>query len=197
MSLSTADNQPPRLRTDLRSIVVAGKQRVDRIVIDEISGRFTKVSDHIWHRLQHGTADDQCWREARAAGWTRHRKGLASTGFNPLAVKIPLGSIDWMAKRLVRFSGLVFSSTAVTVWTTFVLVAFVLTLARREQWVASIGSLPLFLQQASPVLIVSTFVLTKFVHELSHAVMCRSDCSSSSRSDGSVINSTPGGCARR
>tara|TARA_R110002049_G_scaffold4601_5_gene32122 strand:+ start:176634 stop:178679 length:2046 start_codon:yes stop_codon:yes gene_type:complete len=177
MSISAFEmNRPPRrseLRRDLHSTAVVGKRRVDRIVIDEISGRFAKVSDHVWRQLCDGAGDAELWQDAKSAGWTRHRNPPSGGQIHPLALKIPLGSIDSIARRMTRVSGLLFAWPAVACWAAIMLVSAILIAGRIEELFAALGSLPQFLQQCNPVFTLIVFVATKLVHELAHAVMCR------------------------
>ena len=81
--------------------------------------------------------------------------------------------MDWLAKRLSRFSGVVFSLPAVLAWMTLILVTMVSLVTRLDEVVASLRSLPGFLYQAGPLLTVTVFVSSKLMHEIAHAVMCR------------------------
>jgi len=168
-------NQSPLaiLRRDLSSVCLAGKTRVDRLVIDEIAGRFTRVSDHVWKRLQHGDADPGLWHEARAAGWTRERIGARPNRFNLLAIRIPLGSIDGWARRLAPYAAPVFSRSAIVAWTWVMIATVVLVINRHEEFAAALRSLPMFLQQSGFWWTTVVFAVTKLIHELAHGVMCR------------------------
>lgn len=163
----------PELRRDLRGVLVAGRRRAYRIVVDEISGRFTRISEHVWQSLANGDRDQQLWREARAAGWTRERQPMPRKPFTPLFFRVPLGTIDPIASLLAPRSGIFFSVTAMLVWTLVIAVAGVLALSHSTELVASLGLLRAFLHQSSPLWIGSLFVATKVVHELAHGVMCR------------------------
>ena len=173
MNTEATDVRHPPMRSDLQSLVVAGKRRAHRIVSDGIGGRFAKVSEHVWQQLQNGHADSGLWREATAAGWTRTRHPRRSLSWNPLAIKIPLGSIDGIARRIAPIGGFVFSTPAVVLWTMFILIAMVLVLGQWNEWVTGLGSLSGFLRQSDPVLAAAVFATTKLIHELAHAVMCR------------------------
>jgi putative peptide zinc metalloprotease protein len=162
-----------QLRRDLSTIPVDGHRRAYRIVIDEISGRFSRVSEHVWQSLCRGRGDPQLWREAQAAGWTRHRAESQRRRFSPLYVRIPLGSIDPIASCLAPASGIFFSAVAVASWGVVIALAAVLLVSHSGELVASLGSLPLFLEQADPVWLGMVFIGTKIVHELAHGVMCR------------------------
>ena len=73
MTEALANHNRPQLREDLTSIQVDGGVRPYRIVIDEIGGRFSRVSERVWQRLEHGIGGDAVWVEASAAGWLRDR----------------------------------------------------------------------------------------------------------------------------
>lgn len=173
MSNATATHRSTRLRRDLRSITVDGRRRAYRIVIDEISGRFTRVSEHVWQALRRGDLDESVWQEARAAGWTRERTPSQRRTFSPLYFRIPIGSVDSLAARLAPFSSVVFSAAAILIWSTLIAVAGMLAASRSAELLASLGSLRLFLTQSDPVWLGVLFIGTKIAHELAHAVMCR------------------------
>ncbi len=161
------------LRQDLTSIQVSGRLRPYRIVIDEISGRFARVSEHIWTRLQRGDEDPELWTQAKAAGWLRHRTQLPKRRFSLLSIQIPLGSVDWLAKRLADYSGIFFSPRAIVFWLVGILLIAATVVSRSDQLFASLGLLPAYLRHTNPLLIAALFVATKTIHELAHAVMCR------------------------
>lgn len=169
----TKPNFASRLRKDLSSVVAEGPRRSYRIIIDEISGRYARVSDHVWQRLCRGTSDDGLWQQARAAGWTRERTPLSKRHFSPLYFRIGLGSIDAVASVLAAYSGLLFSRVAVVFWALMISVAALIAVGQSNQWSASIGSLQQFFEQANPLTLAIWFVVTKIAHELGHAVMCR------------------------
>ena len=173
MNPEATDLRQPTMRGDLQSLVVSGRKRAHRIVTDGIGGRFAKVSEHIWQRLQNGHADAGLWREATAAGWTRSRNPRRAFSSNPFAIKIPLGSVDGIARRLAPICGFAFSIPALLFWTAFILFALVLVLGQWTEWVAGLGSLPKFLAQTDPIVAAAVFATTKLIHELAHAVMCR------------------------
>ncbi|MFK8111660.1 MAG: hypothetical protein AB8B91_05645 [Rubripirellula sp.] len=175
MSDSSVTNLNPNngLRSDLRSVVVDGQRRSYRIIIDEVSGKFTRVTERVWQALQSGHCDESVWREAGAAGWTRRRFETAIRRFSPLYFRVPLGTIDGIATRLSSISGMVFSLPAILCWTTVIAVAFVFAFSRSSELVGNLTSLQLFLSQSSPLWLGILFASTKVAHELGHAVMCR------------------------
>jgi putative peptide zinc metalloprotease protein len=162
-----------RLRRDLAGDLVQRSGRSMRIVVDDIAGRISRVSDDVWQSLQSGTANDRQWQQAAAAGWTRTRPPVRRATFSPLYFRIPLGSIDALAQRLVGVSGIVFSPRAVLVWSFLFLVTLVMLVSRSDQLSASLASMGSFFQQADAVALAGWFVVTKAIHELAHAVMCR------------------------
>ncbi len=141
----------PELRRDLRSILVDGRRRTYRIVVDEVSGRFARVSEHVWQSLVDGQYDPQLWQEARAAGWTRERTQARRQTFSPLYFRIPVGTVDGIASQLAPHSGILFSVVAVLIWTAVIAVAAVLALSHGAELFASLGSLQRFLRQADPL----------------------------------------------
>ncbi len=169
----SATDYKPELRRDLRSILVDGRRRAHRIVVDEVSGRFARVSEHVWQSLVDGQHDPQLWQEARAAGWTRERTQEKRRAFTPLCFRIPVGTVDGIASRLAPHSGIVFSVVAVLIWTAVIAAAAVLALSHAAELFVSLGSLQQFLRQSDPLWLGMLFVGTKVAHELSHAVMCR------------------------
>jgi putative peptide zinc metalloprotease protein len=162
----------PALRRDLATLVRAGQRRSYRLVVDEISGRFGRVSEQVWQSLQRGDADASCWQAATAAGWTRARSGTRARSIHPLFVRIPLGSIDSLASRLAPWTGWLFAPAAVLGWIAVMMVAFLLAIAHSTELSASLGSLPQFFVQSDPRWLAVVFVVTKIAHELGHAVCC-------------------------
>lgn len=166
-------NNGMNLRHDLTTIVAEGRHRPYRIVIDEVAGRFTRIADHVWQQLQSGSSDPALLNEAAAAGWTQTRTAAPRQRFSPLYFRIPLGSVDTLAGRLAGSTNWLFSAPAIALWTTFIVIALAVLLSRFSEVSASLGSLQLFLQQASPTALLITFIGTKILHELAHATMCR------------------------
>lgn len=173
MSDVSVTDHKPELRRDLRSILIDGRRRAYRIVVDEVSGRFARVSEHVWQSLVDGQQDPQLWQEARAAGWTRERTQEKRRTFTPHYFRIPVCAVDGIALWLAPRSGVVFSVVAVLMWTTVIAAAAVLALSHGADLFASLGSLQQFLRQSDPRWLGMLFVGTKVAHELSHAVMCR------------------------
>ena len=162
-----------QLRRDLEAIEVAGDARPYQIIVDEISGRFARVADHIWQQLTSGRADDQTWQEAQHAGWTRNRIAARTQRQTLFSIRIPFGGIDWLSRRLATISGPLFSVPAIAFWCAVFCVALALAVSRAGELMMSLSSLATFLQQTNPLLIGAMFVFTKACHELGHAVMCR------------------------
>ena len=173
MSGVSATNSSPPLRGDLHSERIEASPRPYRLVIDEIGGRFTRVSEQAWRLLCHGGADASLWHQAQAAGWTRNRSATSRIPFSPLAIRFQWGSIDPIASRLAGCSGFLFSPAAVMAWMLLIAFAAALAVSRGSEIIASLGSLQQFLAQANPVRLAALFAITKVIHELAHAVMCR------------------------
>lgn len=166
-------NGRPQLRRDLNSVVVQGRRRAYRIVIDEVSGQFTRVAEHVWRALHRSEQDPSLWEEARAAGWTRQRNPTQRVKFSPLYFRVPLGTIDSIAVRLSPLSGVLFSIPAMIAWASVIAIATVLAIGRSSEWMGSLGTLQTFLTQSNPIWLGVLFIITKCAHELAHAVMCR------------------------
>ena len=143
------------------------------MIIDEIGGRFARVTEHTWQSLQGGEDDPSLWKEARGAGWTRQRAGRAPQRFHPLLIRLPLGSADPLARFLAPWSGCVFSPVAVAGWLTVILAALAMVVSRLGEVISSLSSLDAFLRGANAITLTLIFVLTKTLHELAHATMCR------------------------
>ncbi|MGB7328332.1 MAG: hypothetical protein WBD31_25875 [Rubripirellula sp.] len=178
MSDAAANNPSPnRLRRDLNCVVADSSRRSMRIVIDDVSGRFTRVSADLWQALQSGGASPDQWRQADQVGWTRQRtasnRGTVFSKFSPLYIRIPIGSVDGIARRLAPWTGWLFARTAVMFWLALITLATGLVLSRSQQWMTLLESLGTFLAQTNPVVLGVWFVITKVIHELAHAVMCR------------------------
>lgn len=161
------------LRTDLDSVRVWTPRRPYRIVIDDVSGKFTRVSERIWQALLSGDADPLWWRQAEVAGWTRRRPPRSRLRFNPLCFPITLGSIDGVANKLAPHSGFLFATPAIVCWLMGIGIAGLIAGSRVAEITATLGSLEQFLRQSHPANLVAIFIATKVVHELAHAVMCR------------------------
>ncbi len=173
MPSSSAATNRPALRSDLNSFVRRGSRRAYRMVVDEVSGRFSRVSEHVWQSLLSGKGDDSLWRQADSAGWTRRRNQLAKASFNPLYIRRSLGSIDWFAAKLVPLTDWLFSPLAVAIWSLLIVSATLLVIGRSGDIVVSLGSLEQFFVQSDPVWLGIIFVGTKVLHELGHAIVCR------------------------
>lgn len=161
-----------RLRRDLQTVVVDSPVRSLCVIADEISGRFTRVSERNWARLTRGEPDPSLWAEAEAAGWTRRRGRPPHVAFRPWCVRLPLGSIGRIAESLARRTGWLFAGPAVAGWASVMVVAGSLTATRGDELAASLGSLDAFLRQSHPLWLLAVFVVTKLLHELAHAVVC-------------------------
>lgn len=161
------------LRRDLASMSIDGSPRSIRVVVDDIAGRIARVPNDLWQALQSGNASEPQWRQAVAAGWTRQRSVTHGEKFSLLAFRVTLGSIDTVARYLAPISGVVFSRTAFFVWALTALVTLLMMIERWSQVASSTASMQAFFVQASPVALVGWFVVTKVIHELAHAVMCR------------------------
>ena len=169
---TTAPNT--RLRRDLSSVIYRGRNRDQRVVIDEVSGNFTRTAEHVWQSLLAGTSDERIWRQADAAGWTRSRHAQdRATKQTAFAFRIPLGTIDPLARRLAGWSGVLFSRTAVVCWVGVILFAIALCLNHSGELAIALGKLPSFLSASGAFSIAAVFIATKFAHELAHGVACR------------------------
>ena len=126
-----------------------------------------------WKRLHSGDGDPELWAQARDAGWTRERTAHPKSRFSPLAIRIPMGSIDWLARPAAEAGGLIFSVAAIAFWSSLIALAGLLVVARSHEFATSLGALATYLQQTSPLILVGVFVFTKSCHELGHAAMCR------------------------
>lgn len=172
MSNAATTSRPP-LRRDLQSHVRRGQRRAYRIVIDEVSGQFSRVSEHLWQRLQRGDADESVWQAADAAGWTRCRTKTSPARLNLLYIRLPIASIDGLATKLASLTPWLFAPLAVLAWTALIAVAMMLAIGRLGEITASLGSLQQFFVQSDPLWLGMIFVCTKIAHELGHAIVCR------------------------
>ncbi|TWU43917.1 Peptidase family M50 [Novipirellula aureliae] len=164
------------IRRDLRSVSVQGYARAYRMVIDDVSGKFSRISEHAWQQLHGDRVDPSLSTQAKVADWTCERlesPSNPSKPFNFLAIQIPLGSIDGIARRLAPVSGFLFSPVAILFWMSIIVASIAVLVSRSEAWVASLRLLPVYLRSANAFGIGITFLITKVLHELAHAVMCR------------------------
>ena len=164
----------PRLRSDLASVQVRSRKRFYRIVIDEIAGRFTRVSEQIWNQLCSDEPYDQdLAQQARTAGLLRERTAASKRRFSLLAIRIPIGSIDNIANWLAPRTGVLFAPAAICFWCITMLTVAVMVLARSSQLVVDLRGVSAYLNSQSVIAFGICFVVTKALHELGHAVMCR------------------------
>jgi len=161
------------IRRDLHSLPVQGYARACRMVIDDVSGKFARISEHAWQRLHGDRVDPSLSTQAKVADWTCERLATVTKPFSLLAIQIPLGSVDGLAKRLAPICGFLFSPIAILFWMTIIVTSMVMLLSRSEAWMTSLRLLPEYLRSANAFWIGSTFLVTKIVHELAHATMCR------------------------
>jgi putative peptide zinc metalloprotease protein len=161
-----------RLRRDL-AIATAEYPRREHVVIDEISGRFTHIPETLWQSLTTGTMGPELRIEASLAGWMRTRFVQPRRRFNPLAIQIPIVSIDSLAAWLAPRTNWLFGLRAVILWITLMLAMVVTMLSRTGHWQDAMVRLPQFVSTFHPLMMIVVFVVTKAVHELAHAVVCR------------------------
>jgi putative peptide zinc metalloprotease protein len=173
------------LRQDLHALPLPDGRGL--VIVDDIGGRFARTTKRIWQSLQGSDSsqpgvsspnDAVFWQQAKAAGWLKRTGAETSNSRplwrqSPLSFRIPLASIDPLARRLVPFSGLVFSPLAVGLFSIAGLVSLLFWMVRWQQWAGSVPSLQTYLASLQPLTIAATFVLTKTAHELGHAVLCR------------------------
>lgn len=178
---SASGSMAPVLRSDLQVVPLSGDR--DCMVIDDITGRFSRTKRDVWARIRSWSSetprnahDEQAqtlWQQASTAGWTRSRAGGRRPRWSPLSIKLPVASIDPIAQRLVGYSSLVFSVRAIMVWACAGILGVCFLIVRWESWSGSVPTLAKYLASMNPAGIAITFVLTKTVHELGHAVACR------------------------
>jgi len=188
----------PPLRRDLQVLPLSGDR--DYVVVDDIGGRFARVKRAVWEQLRSSTPEDGrsvlrtqsevhernrlgepsdnpdavLWQQAAAAGWTNTRPASSTTGpGSPLSIRIPIASLDPVARRVMRWSDCVFSPTAILFWSVAAVLGVMMLVVRWEHWRGSIPSLSAYLRTLQPLSIVAVFVITKSIHELGHAVACR------------------------
>ncbi len=167
------------LRRDLHVLPLAGDR--DCVIVDDIGGQFARIKRTVWEALRAGTttassepSDTALWQQAVIAGWTQQRApAVKQASFSPLSIRIPIASIDPIARRLVRLSDLVYTPRAILCWLTAAMVGVMLLIIRWDQWSGAIPSLSTYLQSLNPLTTAMIFVVTKTVHELGHATACR------------------------
>ncbi len=169
-------NEGLRLRRDLHPILDSTASRPRYLVVDDLTGKFTRVSQHIWISLIEGSAESATWRLAQAANWTTDRvpeERSRRQNWNPLFIRIPLVAINGVAGILAHRSSFLFSKIAVGAWLTLMMVTAVV-LSSQTFELARVGSmLPQFFQETNPVLLGLIIAVTKIVHELAHATVCK------------------------
>lgn len=173
------------LRQDLHALPLPDGRGL--VIVDDIGGRFARTTKRIWQSLV-GSASQGLeptspteatfWAQAKAAGWLKRSSTEAVNVRSrwlqsPLSFRIPLASIDPVARRLVPISGLVFSPMAVVLFSIVGMISLLFWIVRWQQWAGAVPSLHNYLTSLQPITIAATFVLTKTAHELGHAVLCR------------------------
>ncbi|WDQ16719.1 peptidase M50 [Rhodopirellula sp. P2] len=180
-----SNREASALRQDLHALPLPDGRGL--VIVDEIGGRFARTTKRIWQSLQGSDSDvpgasaptdATFWPQAKAAGWLKRTSADAPNSRSrwlqsPLSFRIPLASIDPVARRLVPLSGLVFSPLAVVLFSVAGLVSLLFWMVRWQHWAGSVPSLQSYLMSLQPLTIAATFVLTKTAHELGHAVLCR------------------------
>lgn len=159
-------------------------------IADPITQQVVRLSARDYHRLQEltsATAQNQqiAWQEgdqwllsqAQQAGLLKRSPQAASDvaprwWHNPLFIKLPGVNADNFAKQLAGCSGWLFSAPAVVAWLTFFLATLVLLLVYSNQLTADMRRLMSF-QASHWVIAISILAVTKIVHELAHATVCR------------------------
>ncbi|EMI52071.1 efflux RND transporter periplasmic adaptor subunit [Rhodopirellula sallentina] len=180
------------LRRDLHVSPLSGDR--DLVVVDDIGGRFARIKKAVWQGLREqnrttpnalsgdrrseepATSKDNSWlwQQAAEAGWTESRSATRlNAAFSLLSIRVPIASIDPVARRLVRWSDLVFSLKAVLFWITAAMVGMIMIAVRWDSWSGSIPTLSAYLQSLRPLTVGAIFVVTKAIHELGHAIACR------------------------
>ena len=149
------------------------------VVVDDISGRFARTSPAVWswiERAYQGGCRSRLptWLEDQAvsAGWTR-RPPVQQRSWSLLSVRVPLFSIDPIARALVPLSGILFSRLAGLLWGAAGIITVIALFLHSDRLVGLFPSLPDYLAALSPTTLALLFVLTKASHELGHAVLCR------------------------
>ena len=172
-TLATSGTTRRPLRRDLLSTSVESGLGRYRLVSDEISGRFSRVAEHLWLRLNRGEADSHAWAQAAAAGWTQERARSAGPSFSPFYIRIPIAPVDAPARVLARYTDAVFSHVAVLFWSGVIVAAAIVLLTRMDDVAETLGTFRSFLDQVDPVWLGTSFLVTKLLHESAHAVVCR------------------------
>lgn len=171
-----------RLRGDLQ---VGSRERAGRRqfwVWHPITGRVVRLfhRDFAVLRGERGRsgADDSLFSEAVAAGLVAGRSGTAaeqsrgSWWRNPLYIRLPGIPADRVARVLASRSGWLFSPWAVGLWCVMIAVMAAGLLGRGGRLAASFDALATFQANHWGIVLV-TLAITKVIHELAHAAVCR------------------------
>ncbi|MEM6363352.1 MAG: biotin/lipoyl-binding protein [Planctomycetota bacterium] len=183
--------------SSLRRDLWATPQTNDRVVVvvDEIRGTYTRVQKQLWETMRSFCANgasengkehreakglEPAWEQAAAAGWTVRRVSQSSPKrpviawlLSWLSMRMPLARIDPLAEAILPVSRIWFSLPAVLGWFVLTLVTLIMVLGRFYQWSGSLPTLSQFMNQVHPFSLAVIFVVTKAIHELGHALMCR------------------------
>ena len=169
------------LRSDLQAIHVQQDGRHQVLLVDPMARRYTRLTADRWDQLQRlntdpDAVDPQLSAEAASAGLLRcpvrppaRRWGLAGL----LAIRLPGVPADRLARWLSPRTGWLFSPVAVVGWLLLILAAGLAVLVYWERFTNQLPRLGVFLASDNWLPLALTLAVTKTLHELAHAVVCR------------------------
>lgn len=176
-----------RLRGDLKAYRRVRQGRIERWLENPISNRVVRLSEHSFRQLKSGlstlitkerrfSGNEELWNEAAAqgllAGSQPRLRPLVPWWKNPLYVRLPGIAADPVARFLAAGSGIFFSPLAVVIWVMFLWISSVMLFVQADGVRASFGQLATF-QAHHWMLAITLLGITKVLHELGHAVVCR------------------------
>ncbi|MEX0824767.1 MAG: hypothetical protein WD119_01295 [Pirellulaceae bacterium] len=178
-----AANEAVRLRGDLQSLRSPDSSRADVMVIDELGGQYIRVSPLQWRQLERlgdresgETSDRQLLAMAANAGLLRgpHQARVTPRRrFNPFMIRLPGLSVDPLSRWLAARTDWLFSPLAVIVWGLIVLAAGLAVPIQWERFQRNLPAMQSFFAEGNLALLIGTMLVTKAVHELAHATVCR------------------------
>jgi putative peptide zinc metalloprotease protein len=172
-----------RLRRDLQVIYPPDPQRQELTIFDGISGQYCRVSSVQWQRLQEGPGaegetprDPHLWATAQRAGLLRDagpRRTPARRRGNLWMWRLPGLPVDPLARWLAARTDWLFAPVAVVLWGLVIFLAGLAVLIQWDRFHANLPGLQRLVHSGNLPLLFGTLWVTKAVHELGHATVCR------------------------
>lgn len=172
-----------RLRRDLRWLEADDPRDTaaarEVLLIDALRGRYVRLLRPVAEQLQDdpSTVHPGLLQQAASAGLLACRtEARTPSRWNPaqwLYLKLPALPIDRLASLLARHTDIFFSWQAVLFWTLLQFLALATIPVFWQRFHANLPGLEQFLSAGNVIALGVTLVVTKLLHELAHATVCR------------------------